>query len=157
MFPVALSVHIEVSPRGISSLKFIKATAPGLRWTIAGDTCWNQAINEWMKAYAARRQPDLQLPFDLSALPSFSQLVLGALQEISFGEVLSYKEVAERLGKPRAARAVGNACGRNPVPLMIPCHRVIASDGGLGGFSLDPNIKTSLLAFEGAEVGTSLA
>lgn len=157
MSHLSLSVRIEVSPRGIKSLVFDAATEPGLHWKVSGNPEWNSDIDRWMETYAAGQQPDVTLPYDLSALPSFTQIVLADLQEIPFGDILSYGAVAERLGMPRGARAVGNACGRNPVPLMIPCHRVIAANGSLGGFSLDPRIKVGLLAHEGRKFGTPMA
>lgn len=80
----------------------------------------------------------------------FSARVWRELQKIPRGEVRSYARVAKALRKPGAARAVGQACGRNPVPLVIPCHRVVASDGGLGGFAGDLRWKRALLVLEGA-------
>lgn len=87
-------------------------------------------------------------PLNLSPLPSFTREVLEYLQQLSIGEILTYKDVAVNLGHPRAARAVGGACGRNPFPLFIPCHRIIASNGTIGGFSLDMKVKQRLLHFE---------
>ena len=71
------------------------------------------------------------------------------IERIPRGEVRSYARIAKALKKPLAARAVGQACGRNPVPLVIPCHRVVASDGALGGFSSDLAYKRKLLEMEG--------
>ncbi len=85
---------------------------------------------------------------DIGHLSSFRKEVLSSLCLIPFGEVASYKEIAKRIGNEKASRAVGNACGNNPLPLLIPCHRVIAGDGSPGGFSLDFRIKRDLLAFE---------
>ena len=65
----------------------------------------------------------------------FQIKVWNELNKIPSGETRTYKEIAKRLGKPKAARAVANACGKNPYPITIPCHRVIRSDGGLGGYS----------------------
>ncbi|MYG13438.1 MAG: MGMT family protein, partial [Gammaproteobacteria bacterium] len=74
--------------------------------------------------------------------------VLEALQAIPYGETRSYKEVAAAIGKPRAVRAVGAANGRNPIPIIIPCHRVIGSDGSLTGFGGGLEVKRALLALE---------
>jgi methylated-DNA-[protein]-cysteine S-methyltransferase len=71
-----------------------------------------------------------------------------ALQRIPLGETRSYEEIAQAIGNPRAYRAVGGANSRNPLPLLIPCHRVIRKDGGLGGFSSGTRIKEWLLHFE---------
>ncbi|RJQ50665.1 MAG: methylated-DNA--[protein]-cysteine S-methyltransferase [Nitrospiraceae bacterium] len=78
----------------------------------------------------------------------FEQKVWSALQEIPFGETRSYKWVAERIGKPAAVRAVGQALSKNPVPIVVPCHRVIESDGSIGGYSSGVNVKKRLLEME---------
>jgi len=89
---------------------------------------------------------------DLSRVPAFERSVLQALRRIPPGQVRSYGEIARGLGRPTAARAVGTACARNPLPLLIPCHRVVRSDGGLGGYSLKGGValKRQLLEAEGA-------
>lgn len=79
----------------------------------------------------------------------FDRSVWKALQRIRWGRVKSYGEIAASVGKPNAARAVGGACGRNPVPLIIPCHRVLASNGKMGGFSCGIEVKKKLLGLEG--------
>jgi methylated-DNA-[protein]-cysteine S-methyltransferase len=71
-----------------------------------------------------------------------------AVQKIPLGETCSYQEVAQEVGNPRGCRAIGGANRRNPIPLLIPCHRVIKKDGGLGGFSSGTEIKEWLLRFE---------
>ncbi|MDW5562319.1 MAG: MGMT family protein [Methanomassiliicoccus sp.] len=83
---------------------------------------------------------------------SFDHQVLEALREIPSGQVMSYGEVARKLGRPRAARAVGNACARNPVPIIIPCHRVVPASGRLGNYSGGggPRTKEAILEREGA-------
>lgn len=89
---------------------------------------------------------------DLSDVGPFERRVLEELRRIPKGQVRTYREVAARLGHPTATRAVGNACARNPIPLLIPCHRVVRSDGGLGGYSLRGGVglKRELLEREGA-------
>jgi methylated-DNA-[protein]-cysteine S-methyltransferase len=93
-------------------------------------------------------------PVDLSMVGPFERRVLEQLREIPRGEVRTYLDIAKRLGYPGAVRAVGNACARNPIPLLIPCHRVIRSDGGLGGYSLrgGVSLKRRLLREEGADM-----
>jgi len=91
--------------------------------------------------------------FDLVLAPSgteFQQAVWQALQTIDCGDTISYAELARRIGKPTAVRAVGAANGRNPIPIIIPCHRVIGSDGSLTGFGGGLEVKRALLAHEGA-------
>jgi AraC family transcriptional regulator, regulatory protein of adaptative response / methylated-DNA-[protein]-cysteine methyltransferase len=91
--------------------------------------------------------PARTLPLDVQGT-AFQRRVWQELQRIPLGETRSYAEVAEAVGAPRAARAVGSACGRNPVLFVVPCHRVIASDGGLGGYGLGLDIKRRLLDSE---------
>lgn len=100
------------------------------------------------------------LQFDLADRPAWDQQVLDAVAAIPWGRTASYGEIARRIGAPRAARAVGGALGRNPIALLIPCHRVIAADGTIGGYGGDAwgsheerlAIKRDLLAREGVEV-----
>ena len=87
---------------------------------------------------------------DLSQATAFQRKVWEMTRLIPFGETRSYARVAEQIGKPGAARAVGQALGRNPLPVIIPCHRVLASDGGLGGFSGGIETKKHLLHLENA-------
>lgn len=86
---------------------------------------------------------------DISCGTPFQQKVWRALRTIPKGQTRSYAWVAKKIGKPKAVRAVANACGANPYPVVIPCHRVIRSDGSLGGFSGGLKLKRKLLAREG--------
>lgn len=89
--------------------------------------------------------------FDLPLAPQatpFQAKVLAALQRIPYGETRSYRDIADAIGKPRAVRAVGGANGRNPLPIVIPCHRVIGADGSLTGFGGGLAIKRHLLELE---------
>ena len=100
------------------------------------------------------------LPIDLEDRPRFDQVVLGAVRTIGWGETTSYGGIARQVGAPRASRAVGGALGRNPISLVIPCHRVIAADGTIGGYGGDGWIdrdhqlarKEALLEREGVSV-----
>lgn len=98
--------------------------------------------------YLVGRRTFFSVPVDLSASPSFQRDVLEAARAIPFGEVRSYAWVARRIGRPRAVRAVGTALGKNPVPLIVPCHRVLRSDGGLGGYLFGLALKGRLVALE---------
>ena len=102
--------------------------------------------------HAIRDHAPYRGPVDLSLVPPFERAVLQALRRIPPGQVRTYGEIARTLGKPSAARAVGTACARNPLPLLIPCHRVVRSDGKLGGYSLRGGValKRQLLEAEGA-------
>jgi methylated-DNA-[protein]-cysteine S-methyltransferase len=96
--------------------------------------------------------------FDLELKPSgtpFQLSVLQALQEIPYGSTATYSEIAGRIGRPKAVRAVGTANGRNPLPIVIPCHRVIGADGTLTGFGGGLPAKQFLLSLESAELRLS--
>lgn len=90
-----------------------------------------------LAAFAAGKPPRERPLLDLDDRPDWDRRVLTAISEIPWGRTASYGEIARRIGIPRAARAVGGAVGRNPISLLIPCHRVIASDGTLGGYGSD--------------------
>ena len=99
---------------------------------------------------APSRTPKLTLPpLDLTCGTKFRRRVWTELRRIPRGETRSYGEIADDLGRLKAARAVGGACGANPIPVLIPCHRVLAASGGLGGFSGGLEWKRRLLAIEG--------
>lgn len=102
-----------------------------------------------LAGYFAGRREKFELTLDLAGLPSFARSVLEALARVPFGKLVSYGELAARAGSPKASRAVGGAMARNPIPIIVPCHRVVAADGSLGGFSGGLGVKRRLLAHEG--------
>jgi methylated-DNA-[protein]-cysteine S-methyltransferase len=95
-----------------------------------------------------RRAFDLRLDHALSA--GFRRTVQGWLPDIAYGHTATYGEVAAAVGNPKAVRAVGSACATNPLPVVVPCHRVLRSDGSLGGYVGGPNAKSTLLTLERA-------
>lgn len=109
---------------------------------------WRAAALKELRAYFSGRLRSFSAPCDLGGLPPFTRAVLRITAQIPYGEVRSYRWVAERLGKPKASRAVGNALARNPIPIIIPCHRVVRSDGALGGYALGLHWKRRLLKLE---------
>ena len=108
-------------------------------------------IEEWIESFCKKRQPTIVLPLILKGLPPYTTQVLSILRDIPLGLSLTYEALAEISGNPKGARAVGNACARNPFPLIIPCHRVLASRNRIGGFSSGLDIKKQLLNFEGIQ------
>ena len=110
------------------------------------------SITEQLHGYFAEAGTEFDVPLDLSRLTPFQRTVLQTARRIVAGTVWSYGQVARALGKPGASQAVGQALGRNPVPIVIPCHRVVSSDGGLGGYSGGGGVETKrlLLQLEGA-------
>ena len=101
-----------------------------------------------LKAYFKGKQVDFDFPLDLSGGTPFQIMVWNKLREIPYGECRSYKWVAEQIGNPRAVRAVGMANNKNPLPPVIPCHRVIGSDGSLTGYASGLHVKKYLLEME---------
>ena len=111
-------------------------------------------LSEWLKIVA--RVVDGQSPDEMTDLPmdvrgtAFQRRVWEALRRIPRGETRTYSEVAQEIGQPSATRAVANACAKNPTPIVVPCHRVVRTDGGLGGYALGIERKKKLLKQEGA-------
>lgn len=103
-------------------------------------------------AYFDHKQRWFDLPVDILSGTSFQRRVWRLLQGIPFGTTRSYKWIAEAMDMPMACRAVGNSNGKNPIPIILPCHRVVRADGGLGGFSSGVEIKRKLLLHEGVRV-----
>ena len=135
-------------------VKILASTQPGSTSTPAvSDSIVSpvlrQAGRELAEYFAGRRQA-FEVPLDLSGWPPFTRKILEELCKVPYGATLTYGELAARAGAPRAARAVGQAMAANPLPIVIPCHRVVAADGRLGGYSGGAGLPTKqwLLAFE---------
>jgi methylated-DNA-[protein]-cysteine S-methyltransferase len=107
-------------------------------------------LRSQLSEYFAGELQDFDLPLDPHGT-EFQKSVWSALRQIPYGETVSYSDIATAIGNARAVRAVGGANGRNPIPIVIPCHRVVAADGGLGGFSSGLHNKEWLLNHEGAK------
>jgi methylated-DNA-[protein]-cysteine S-methyltransferase len=109
----------------------------------------DEVRREFDEYFEGKRQ-DFEIPLDWSLVKGFNLKVLRATAKIPFGSVSTYKNMATVAGSPRAARAAGNALHNNPIPLVVPCHRVLHSDGGLGGYGGGLPMKEYLLKLEGA-------
>jgi len=120
------------------------------------------SVREWMSAIGALLKGEhrdlLEVPLDMRGLPDFSRRLYEATRQILPGQTRTYGDLARSLGQPFAARAVGWTLGRNPWPLVVPCHRVLAADGGTGGFSAPGGVATKLrlLTIEGVTIQTQL-
>jgi methylated-DNA-[protein]-cysteine S-methyltransferase len=149
IIPTKLGVfRVRYTAQGIAAVDF-----PGFGGSRSGATARNAPpfVSEFtrqLKLYADGKPVRWTAPLDLSAGTNFQQSVWRALTKIPRGETRSYGWVARKIGKPGASRAVGAACGANPVPVIVPCHRVIAGDGSLGGFGGGLPMKRRLLALE---------
>lgn len=102
--------------------------------------------------YFAGARREFSAPLDLRGVTDFRAAVLRELMQVPYGETTTYRELARAVGNPNAVRAVGGACANNPLPLFIPCHRVLRSDGAVGGYRGGADAKRFLLALEGIDV-----
>jgi len=146
-------VTVWTSSDGVRRIEFGRLpknrqeTDPGERPAVLVD-----AVRQ-LEEYFAKTRTTFDLPLDFSGVTSdFQREVYDRLLTIPHGHVASYGQVARDVGKPDQARAVGQAVGANPIPIVVPCHRVIASDGRLTGFSGGLHAKVALLKLEGIDV-----
>ncbi len=104
-----------------------------------------------LEEYFERKREHFEVPVDWALTPAgFRNRALHAVAKIPYGRTRTYAEIAKAAGNPRAFRAAGTACGRNPIPLIVPCHRVVQSGGGIGNYGGGPEMKRALLDLEGA-------
>ena len=142
---------IAVSERGVTQLSLRRSRAnqePGFDEVNRRSEDSLARAKQELRDYFAGRIESFAVRYDISALSPFTQAVLRETAKIPYGQVRTYKWLAARLGKPKAARAVGNALARNPVPIIIPCHRVVRADGSVGPFALGSEWKKRLLELE---------
>jgi len=169
-------IHVAATDRGVAAIELMTPTEPfvaglerrlrspvtRLRDRPATDPAAKlvRRTLAFLEGYLDGRAIDDQPPLDVEDRPAWDRAVLDAVRAVRYGEVTSYGRVARRVGRPGAARAVGGAVGRNPIGILIPCHRVIAGDGSIGGYGgawwgtrdrlLD--VKRELLAREGVRL-----
>ncbi len=153
---------VAESPDGIALVDFLGPERPSEDAAIAAvlreypdsapvpapDSGLLEKTKGYILAYLTNRVPPPKVPMDLGKGTPFDRKVWSAIETVAFGESRSYSQIAEQTQSPGASRAVGRACGRNPVPILIPCHRVITSGGKLGGYSGGLHIKRALLDLE---------
>lgn len=137
-------VSIQATAEGVSLIRAGRLPEPV---TAAARRVAERAREE-LSEYFQGKRAFFSVPVDLSGAPDFQKKVLAAARRIPFGEVRPYAWVAQRIGHPRAVRAVGTALGRNPVPFIVPCHRVLQTGGGLGGYLFGTDVKSRLLSLE---------
>jgi methylated-DNA-[protein]-cysteine S-methyltransferase len=138
-------IEIKSDGKAITEINLLKDKSVDMQ------TSTNPVILETCRQldeYFAGKRRTFDLPLSPQGTP-FQQTVWKQLQEIPYGQTVSYAQLAKAIRRPKACRAVGNANGKNPIPILIPCHRVIASDGGLGGFACGIEVKKQLLKTEG--------
>jgi O-6-methylguanine DNA methyltransferase len=149
-------VFVASTERGVCMVDFLKSEEVFLRrlkekfpGKIIRDDRKNRNILNQLKKYLKGELQRFDCKLDFKGTP-FQKKVWSALAKIPYGQTRSYKEIARAIGHPKAFRAVGNANGQNSIPLIIPCHRVIENNGGLGGFGHGVKVKKQLLDFEKA-------
>jgi methylated-DNA-[protein]-cysteine S-methyltransferase len=150
-------LFVAINPQGVCALDFGRNQAHFLsrldpRAQTTKDPQALADVVSQLRQYFAGRRCAFRLAVDISGLTPFQRSVLELTSRIAPGQVWTYGRVAEELGRSESSRAVGQALARNPVPIVIPCHRVIASDGGMGGYSGGSGIQAKrwLLQLEGA-------
>ena len=154
-FWVAISSHgLAAVEWGIDQAQFAEWLVKRYRKEIEVDPGRVAEAGIEMHEYLLGERHNFTLLIDWSLMRPFQQLVLQATYEIPYGETRTYKEIALQVGRPHASRAVGRAEATNPMPLVIPCHRVIGSDGKLHGYGMGEGLKTKawLLKMEGAMI-----
>src|SRR5579872_3947776 len=136
----------DAAVRSITFPQHGRAAEPQPEWQESQRGPVGEAARQ-LREYFARKRAEFDLPLAPEGTP-FQRAVWRQLQQIPYGQTISYGELARRVGNPKASRAVGSANGANPLPIVIPCHRVIAGDGSIGGFGGGLPTKESLLALE---------
>ena len=148
-------LRLQASPRGLSRVEFTAASI--LQKEMGGveegdvgkrSTDVLDAAQAQLAEYFAGQRRAFELPLDPPATTDFRAAVHAQLAGIGYGETVTYRDVAKLLGRPGATRAVGSACGANPLLIVRPCHRVLRSDGGLGGYAGGLEAKRFLLTLE---------
>ena len=140
------TLTLEATDQGLSSVRFPNRARP-----CAGQSSDSPALSQAKReltAYFAGELKQFSVPLDWQGT-DFQQLVWEALTHVPYGETVSYADVARAIGRPKSARPTGGAVGANPLPIIVPCHRVIGSDQTLTGFTGGLNIKVALLKLEG--------
>ncbi len=149
---------IAESPKGIQAIVLPKRSKRAVEFDLGaqsngpvqqGVSVRLEAARRQLLDYLAGRRNTFDVPIDLSQGTSFQRKVWRTLQRVPYGKLRSYQWIALRVGGRRYARAVGNAVGANPLPIVVPCHRIVAHDASLGGFSGGLSVKRKLLSLEG--------
>jgi methylated-DNA-[protein]-cysteine S-methyltransferase len=153
--PVGLLL-LAATPRGLVRVAFETEDADSVLAELAREVSPRvlrapgrlDVVARELDEYFAGRRRGFDVPVDLQLARGFRRAVLERLAEVPYARTVSYAELADRAGSPRAVRAVGTACALNPVPLVVPCHRVVRSDGAPGAYRGGPELKRQLLALE---------
>jgi len=145
-----LAIHYGAEPSRHDLVRIVRTYGPG----VLPDTRRADPVARELDQYFAGKRRRFEIAVDLTPLTDFQRRILRATTAVPFGEVSTYARVAARAGSTKALRAAGQALGANPIPIVVPCHRVLASDGTLGGYAGGLDNKRRLLALERGEVPT---
>ncbi len=148
--PLALVARLDfaATPAGVSRVTLRKSGSAGAPPEAGRVGQLRRRAREEIAEFLAGQRTFFSVPVDLAAVPPLERSALEVAAHIPFGEVRTYKWIAEQLGQPVDAQTVGGAMAHNPVPVLVPCHRVVRSDGGLGGYSFGLMQKAALLNLE---------
>ena len=149
---------LAVTPRGLASVAFddeerdelLSRFASQLSPRILEHPVATDEVRRQLDEYFRGERAHFDLRLDRRLMRGIAREVLAATARVPFGRTTTYGAIAERIGRPRASRAVGNALGSNPIPIVVPCHRVLRSGGDVGGYAGGPDRKRRLLRLEGS-------
>jgi methylated-DNA-[protein]-cysteine S-methyltransferase len=144
-------LRITANDQGVTAIERVSraSTARSVKASAQARRHVDTAVRQLREYFAGKRR-NFTVPVDLAGTP-FQQRAWAEMQKIAYGSTISYAQQAARMKKPRAVRAVGSANGANPIPIIVPCHRVVASNGGLGGYALGLAMKRRLLEIESVD------
>ena len=143
-----LAIHYGAEPSDGELARIVRTYGPG----VLPDPRRADPVARELDQYFAGKRRSFDVDVDLSPLTPFQQRILGATARVPFGDVSTYAKVAAKAGSETASRAAGQALGSNPIPIVVPCHRILASDGSLGGYSGGLDAKRVLLRLERGSV-----
>lgn len=152
------SLLVAVTPAGVVRVAFeteghddvLAALAADVSPRVLSSAARTDEVARQLDDYFAGRRHRFELPIDLQLVTGFRRDVIAHLPDVGYGETASYAELARLAGRPAAVRAVGSACANNPVPVVVPCHRIVRSDGTIGQYRGGTEAKSMLLAMEAA-------
>jgi methylated-DNA-[protein]-cysteine S-methyltransferase len=151
-------VLVATTPRGVVRIAYPRERPDDVLAELARDVSPRvmesprelDPLRRELDEYFEGRRRRFDLPVDWRLSHGFTRQALEALARVPYGGTITYSELAQRAGSPRAYRAAGSACGSNPIPIVVPCHRVVRTGGGLGGYGGGVEVKEFLLGLEGA-------
>jgi len=143
-----LAIHYGAEPSQPELVRVVRTYGPGL----LPDIKRTDVVARELDQYFSGKRKKFDVAVDMSTLTDFQRRILSATARVGFGDVSTYARVAAKAGSEKAARAAGQALGSNPIPIVVPCHRILASDGSLGGYAGGLEAKRRLLKLERGDV-----